>query len=114
MIILCCGDRKWTDRDKIAIALSSLTVDDHVIHGNAPGADRLCAEYAIPHMTVESFPANWSRYGRAAGPIRNQLMLDEGQPDLVLAFHSDIEHSKGTADMIRRAKKANIPVKIVV
>lgn len=64
-------------------------------------------------MGVESFPANWSQYGHAAGPIRNQKMLDQN-PDLVIAFHFDLEHSKGTKDMINRAKKACIPVRFVI
>jgi len=60
-----------------------------------------------------SFPADWKSYGKGAGPIRNQLMLDEGKPDLVLAFHNDISSSRGTADMIRRAKKHGISYEII-
>ena len=60
-------------------------------------------------IPVEKYPADWTRYGYAAGPIRNQQMLDEGRPSLVLAFHNDFEHSKGTKDMIDKARKANIP-----
>jgi hypothetical protein len=44
--------------------------------------------------------------GKAAGPIRNQRMIDEGKPDLVIAFPG----GRGTADMVSRAKKAGIPV----
>jgi hypothetical protein len=39
--------------------------------------------------------------------------LDEGKPDLVLAFHNDIEHSKGTADMVRRAARAGVRVEVI-
>lgn len=56
------------------------------------------------------FPAKWKEFGRAAGPIRNQQMLDEGKPELVLAFHDDLENSKGTKDMVGRAMKADLPV----
>lgn len=56
---------------------------------------------------VLPFPADWSRYGRAAGPIRNRQMLDQ-KPSLVLAFHSDIAHSKGTADTVREAQRRRI------
>jgi len=84
-----------------------------VIHGNAAGADRLGASCAIElNIPIRSFPANWSAYGRAAGPIRNRQMLDE-KPDLVLAFHSNIEASKGTKDCITEAAKRGIPVKLV-
>jgi hypothetical protein len=63
-------------------------------------------------LPVESFPADWEQYGRAAGPIRNQQML-EAKPDRVFAFHEDLEHSKGTGDMVRRARKAGVPVEVI-
>tara|TARA_Y100000310_G_scaffold244963_1_gene249880 strand:+ start:4034 stop:4294 length:261 start_codon:yes stop_codon:yes gene_type:complete len=76
------------------------------------GADQMarqvCTELGIK---VERFPADWHLYGRAAGVLRNQQMLDEGKPDLVLAFHDELESSKGTADMVRRAKKAGVEVR---
>ena len=37
-------------------------------------------------------------------------MLDEGKPDTVVYFHDNIERSKGTKDMVSRAKKAGLPV----
>lgn len=46
-------------------------------------------------------------------PIRNKQMLDEGKPDLVLAFHTDIENSKGTKNMIYQAKKRGIKVILI-
>lgn len=49
---------------------------------------------------------------RQAGPIRNEQMLQEGQPDKVLAFHENLAQSRGTADMVRRAAKAGVPVEI--
>ena len=59
-------------------------------------------------MNIIKFPADWNKYGKAAGVLRNQQMLDEGHPDLVVYFHKDIENSKGTKDMIIRAIDANI------
>ena len=41
-------------------------------------------------------------------------MLDEGQPDLVLAFHANIAASTGTADMLGQAKKRGIPTRLLV
>jgi hypothetical protein len=55
------------------------------------------------------FPAQWTRYGRAAGPIRNQRMLDEGRPTMAYAFHDDIANSRGTKDMLERLQQAKIP-----
>lgn len=58
------------------------------------------------------FPADWDKYGRSAGPIRNGEMLKQGKPDLVVAFHDDIENSKETKDMVRQAREAGIPVEV--
>lgn len=81
-----------------------------VIHGAASGADRLAGEVATEMgIPVEEFPARWNDYGRAAGVIRNQMMLTHGKPDLVLAFPG----GRGTADMVARARKANVPVRVV-
>jgi hypothetical protein len=40
-------------------------------------------------------------------------MLDQGRPDIVLAFHANISQSKGTKDMVERAKKAGIPSRTI-
>jgi hypothetical protein len=61
------------------------------------------------------FPAQWyddeGRFRRWAGPERNGVQLTEGKPDIVVAFHPDLEHSRGTADMVRKAVKAGIQVR---
>jgi hypothetical protein len=59
-------------------------------------------------VPYESYPADWATHKRAAGPIRNQQMLDTGI-DLCIGFHPDITKSKGTKDMLTRASKAGIP-----
>jgi hypothetical protein len=123
--ILVCGDRRWSNREKIAQQLRILkstlisVVDGWqvgsfvVIHGAAKGADIIGGEEARRlGFEVEEYPADWS-FGRAAGPIRNQVMLEEGKPNLVLAFHSNIEESKGTKDMVKRARAAGIPTEII-
>jgi hypothetical protein len=79
-----------------------------IIEGEARGADRLARMAAEAHgYTVERYPADWSAYHRAAGPIRNRQMLREGRPHLILAFHDHIAESKGTADMIEQAMRAH-------
>lgn len=116
MRVLVCGSRYWDRKETIIAHLTTLHLGekDLVLEGGARGADslgKLVAErLCIP---VKEYPADWTRYGRAAGPIRNQRMLDEGKPDLVLAFHDDIEHSRGTKNMVEQAKKAGIPVRII-
>lgn len=121
MRVLICGDRNWTDPYPIQREISrfihnqrGLPDDEPVIfiHGAARGADsiggRLAAECGY---TVEAYPADWTTYGRAAGPIRNKQMLDSGI-DLVLAFHPDLLQSKGTANMVHQARKAGVKVEV--
>lgn len=106
MRLLVCGGRDYHDRETVFRELDKLA-PALVIHGGAPGADTLAATWCVATRTPElRFPAEWSLYGKAAGPLRNQQMLDEGKPTLVLAFPG----GRGTADMIRRARKAGIPV----
>ncbi len=110
MRVLVCGGRGFTDlgavftglwriHDKKPISL--------VIEGGAKGADRSAHDWA-EHVGVPTirFRADWKRLGPAAGPIRNQRMLDEGKPDLVVAFPG----GKGTANMKELAKKAGVEV----
>jgi hypothetical protein len=106
--ILVCGGRDYHDFDRVDNVLSKLLGEgDTLIQGGARGADALAKQWAFEwHVSVEEYPADWKKYGRGAGPIRNQQMLDEGKPDLVVAFKG----GTGTADMVRRAKKAGIPV----
>lgn len=110
--VLVCGGRDYTDRAKVNAFLDNLWVlngDLAIIEGEAPGADSFARDWAILHgQELHPFPALWDRYGKAAGPIRNQQMLDEGQPDLVAFFHADLERSKGTRDMVKRAERRGI------
>ena len=112
--MLVCGGREWDDLGVLLKRLEALPEGTVVIHGACRGADRMGGAVAKTlDFEVEEYPADWSRYDYLAGVIRNQQMLDEGKPDLVLAFHADIERSKGTADMVRRARKAGLPVEVV-
>jgi hypothetical protein len=79
-----------------------------IIHGGAAGADWCAGAVAeLRDIPQSVFKADWKAHGRAAGPIRNQQMLDQGKPDLVLAFPG----GRGTADMVRRAKAAGVEVR---
>jgi hypothetical protein len=118
MRVLVCGGRDYADRQAVWRELDRLTEsnDEHplgqvaltVIHGAcSTGADRWADEWAdVNWARFEEYPADWGRHGRAAGPIRNQRMLDEGKPDLVLA----IPGGRGTQDMITRALRAGVRV----
>lgn len=112
MRLLVCGDRNWTDYMAVLREIESRW-PDVVIEGEARGADRLAANAARTlGIKVLPFPADWTQYGRAAGPIRNRQMLREGRPDEVIAFHANIASSKGTADMVAQARKADIPTTV--
>lgn len=110
MRVLVCGGRRFSDCGLIWRTLDDLAkkeVIDCLIEGDAPGADRIAGAWAKRRrVDLRLFPADWTKHGRAAGPIRNQKMLDAGKPDLVIAFSG----GTGTADMVRRAKAANVPV----
>ncbi|MEW6771831.1 MAG: DUF2493 domain-containing protein [Bacillota bacterium] len=115
MRVLVCGSRDWINRAAILRELSKFPPGTVVIQGGCRGADRLAAEIARElGFTVKEFRADWQRYGpRAAGPIRNRRMLDEGKPDLVLAFHAAIKKSRGMADIVRQARRAGVPVRVI-
>lgn len=113
MRVLICGDRHWTDYVMIADRVATLPKGSEVIEGEAKGADLMARRAAEQHgLLVLSWPAEWDRYGRAAGPVRNQRMLKEGRPEEVWAFHDDLANSKGTKDMVRQAQKMGVPVKV--
>ena len=115
MRVLICGDRDWVDDEKIDKVLRELHGTEKVelvIEGGARGADSIGRQAATKMgIPVMEFPANWTFYKKAAGPIRNGWMLRFGQPELVLAFHPDIRNSKGTKDMCRQASKAGVEVR---
>jgi hypothetical protein len=84
-----------------------------LVHGAARGVDSGVAQYAVDDWGMKTcvHPADWAAYGKSAGPIRNQSMLDHHPDiDLVLAFPAD--SSRGTWDMVERAVKARLPVRI--
>jgi hypothetical protein len=117
--VLVCGGRNYADRDRVFAELDRLdeALSDPicVIAGGASGADALAEEWARSRIgkrdgiSFHGFKADWAKHGRAAGPIRNQAMIDRGRPNLVLAFPG----GRGTADMVARANEAGIPVRAV-
>ncbi len=113
MIVLVTGGRDFDDRALVDRVLDELK-PSLVVHGGARGADRLARFWARANGVRQRIHnAKWERFGRAAGPLRNQAMLDEqaacGEPiALVVAFPG----GKGTADMVRRARSAGIAVRM--
>ena len=122
MKVLVCGAAPrrrtgapgWTDREVIKRQLMKLPPHTVIIEGEAEGADLLAKSVAEElGLTVEPYPALWYVYGRGAGPVRNKQMLDEGKPDLVLAFHDNIQGSRGTKDMVMQAAKRGIETIVI-
>ncbi len=117
MRVLVTGGREYWDYQKILNALVEFGGKDAievVIHGDARGADTLAKKAAkalgIPHLPFPIPKEDWKIHGKFAGSMRNQKMIDEGNPDLVLAFPDP--NSRGTWDMVYRAKANGIPVKV--
>jgi hypothetical protein len=112
MRILVCGGRDYNDKEVIRetlVALKQMYPDAMLIHGGAPGADAMAGWIGgTIGFDIEVHVAQWAKYGKAAGPLRNQEMLDSGI-DLVVAFPG----GRGTADMVERARLAGVPIKMV-
>jgi hypothetical protein len=110
MRVLVCGGRDYDDEARVHATLTALHKKDRfhaVLEGGADGADALGRQWAHGMgIRVETFEANWGAYGKAAGPMRNRRMLEEGRPDLIVAFPG----GKGTADMIWRGRQAGVAV----
>lgn len=108
--VLVCGGRDYKDREMLFSVLDRAHANNPIgllIHGRAPGADSLAEGWACARgVSTCGWIAEWEKLGKSAGPIRNQKMLDEGKPQMVIAFPG----GRGTADMIGRAVTAGVPV----
>ena len=111
--VLVCGGRDFEDRAALYAKLDRLHASRpfrSVIAGGARGADTLAVEWARSRgVAYDVYMADWKGLGRKAGPIRNQRMLIEGKPDLVVAFPG----GKGTAGMVALSRNAGIEVILV-
>ena len=124
--ILVCGGRDYRDVDKLYCALDSV-VDKHglwhpdypnncvsqdllIVSGGARGADSLARDWAGERggRTNEYLP-NWNKYGLRAPSIRNEYIFEHEKVNLVQAFGYDAN----SEDLVRRAQKARIEVRII-
>jgi hypothetical protein len=132
--VLVCGGRAWgvrlynefsdvdaaererdriraeAERDAVHSALDRVLrkyPDLVVIEGGAKGADTIAREWARERgLHVQEYLAEWAKYGKRAGFLRNERMLREGKPDAVIAFPG----GSGTAMMCEIARAAGVPV----
>lgn len=110
MRTILAGSRDITDPAELAQAITdagfAITT---VVSGTAKGVDTLGEEYAAAHgLPVERHKPDWSRYGRGAGPQRNRTMAQHADACIVVMRPG----SKGSASMVREARKAGLPVHV--
>ena len=118
MRVLVCGGRDYSDSPALFRALDAIDREHGItciIHGGASGADDIAHSWWTRRYVDRKRPGwftlavcrpDWSAAGKAAGPQRNQMMLERGKPDMVLAAPG----GRGTADMVRRAREAGVTV----
>ena len=112
------GSRGFTNYDFLCRKMDHLLCkkkDVVIVSGGAKGADTLAKKYAQEKgYFYKEFPANWDKYGKRAGYLRNREMheyLSKGHYRGVVAFWDG--KSKGTENMIKISKKSGIVVYIV-
>jgi hypothetical protein len=82
------------------------------VNGAQKGADSCCSLACLKHqIPFYSYPAQFIRLGRKAGPIRNELMFRMHGIELVLCFHDSLRNSRGSYGTCEIALKRGIPVK---
>jgi len=114
MKIIIAGGRDFNDFQMLCQKCDKILInckDIQIVSGGANGADRLGERYAAQKgYGIQQFLANWTKYGKSAGYIRNKEMADYA--DALIAFWD--QKSKGTGHMINIAKKQNLLVRVVV
>ena len=113
MKLIIAGSRN-IDKHKVMHWLDRNGVDDEdleIICGMAKGPDLAGKEWAstLPVPVIE-FPADWDKYGKKAGYIRNAQMA--AYADELLAFWDG--KSKGTRNMIEEMLILDKPVKVIL
>ncbi len=111
--IIIAGGRDFSDYNLLSTTMDYLLsrVNDEIIVvcGKARGADTLGELYAQERgYTVQYFPADWERYGKSAGHVRNTEMAKNA--DALVAFWDG--SSRGTKNMIEIAQKHGLKIRI--
>nr|QBK89510.1 MAG: DNA recombination-mediator protein A [Pithovirus LCPAC001] len=82
-----------------------------IISGGAKGVDTLAQKYAQDNnIEMKIHHAEWNKYGKSAGPIRNQLIVN----DITHLLALPVKNSVGTYSTINKAKKSNKNVTIIM
>jgi len=111
--VIIAGGRKFDDYTLLKSKCDHYLLKQEtviIVSGKAKGADTLGEQYAQEcDFDIKEFPADWNKYGKRAGYLRNQEMANYA--DGLIAFWNG--ESKGTKHMIDIAKKGGLKVKIV-
>jgi hypothetical protein len=114
MRVVVFGGRDFHKQDLAFRALDQIDAQygiDLVIDGKANGADKIGNLWAVIRgKETERYPADWAKFGRAAGVIRNRQMIEEGNPEMGIAFPG----GRGTENMKKQLKEHGIKVLNVV
>ena len=108
------GSRDWEDKLFIFSVLRDFLrtrqdKDIVLVSGGAKGVDTYAEEFAqLYNYPIEIFRADWKRYGRSAGFIRNELIAKNS--DIIFAFRKN--NSSGTTHTITLARKFNIALQV--
>ena len=110
MRVIVCGGRDYEPIQSVwpvLDAISDVREISCIVHGDCKhGVDPRAGDWArLARIACEPHPADWTKYGKAAGMIRNKCMAERGA-DLCIAFPG----GTGTADMVKQARKAGIQV----
>lgn len=105
------GSREYADMEQVVAFVNSLPVGTVVVSGGARGVDSI-AEAAAKRRGLETciFPADWTRYGKAAGIRRNVDIVNKA--DAIVAFWDG--RSRGTEFTIELARAKDKPVHVVI
>lgn len=108
--IIVAGSRSFNNYSEAESILNHIiqnynSNDVVIVSGGARGADKLGELFAMKKgLKLKVFPANWNKHGKAAGPIRNQEMAEFGTHCIVFWDGK----SRGSLDMMKRAKKESL------
>lgn len=111
--VIVCGGRNYKNQENVYSILDIINqkiknncaifennTELKIINGGADGADLLSKFWARDrNVQLDIFLADWTTYGKSAGPIRNKLMFDSSNPHMIVAFNG----GKGTKNMITLA-----------
>ena len=117
IFVTVAGPRDYTNKEFVDKMLEETLSDIlakevlpiHIVEGGAYGVDSLAKLYALQNeLPYTEIKADWDKYGRSAGPRRNQKMAE--MSDYCIVF---FKGSRGSASMISEALKQNVPVYVI-